>query len=311
MKNDLFFVCGALRSGTSLLHLMLNHHPKIVNPGEFDFFFDKVSDDYTSPKINDYEKWLSTHRIFLSKNLKILNNTQNFNDVLSYFIEQLRVPNKVLAINIHRHFDKILPYFPDAKYVHLIRDPRDVARSSIGMGWAGNVYYGIDHWINSENSWQKLKPSLSKDQYIEIFFEDLIIKPEVTLKNLTEFFEVEYDPLMLSYHQNSTYEKPDITLTYQWEKKLSKKDVLLIESKISEKLPIMGYSLSNYGKLNISVIYRLFLFIQNKLLIFHFSVKRYGLKLVLQERFYRWFHFPHKHAEVKLKSNEIEKRYLK
>ena len=33
----LVFVCGALRSGTSMAHLMLNAHPEISNPGQFDF----------------------------------------------------------------------------------------------------------------------------------------------------------------------------------------------------------------------------------------------------------------------------------
>lgn len=34
--KSLYFICGALRSGSTMYHLMLDLHPEIHNPGEFD-----------------------------------------------------------------------------------------------------------------------------------------------------------------------------------------------------------------------------------------------------------------------------------
>ena len=42
MKTPLVFICGSLRSGSSLTHLMIDHHSEISNPGEFDFLFDQI-----------------------------------------------------------------------------------------------------------------------------------------------------------------------------------------------------------------------------------------------------------------------------
>jgi hypothetical protein len=40
--QDIVFVYGALRSGTTVFRLMLDSHPKISNPDEMDFLFDHV-----------------------------------------------------------------------------------------------------------------------------------------------------------------------------------------------------------------------------------------------------------------------------
>jgi len=61
MHDNLIFICGALRSGSSLTHVILDHHPEIKNPGEFDFLFDQISADGTFPDIEKYWEWLSVH----------------------------------------------------------------------------------------------------------------------------------------------------------------------------------------------------------------------------------------------------------
>lgn len=311
--NDgkLIFVCGALRSGTSLLHLMLNHHPELKNPGEFDFFFDLVTDDYQSPKVHVYENWLLNHRIFLSKNLIFPRDAKEYSEVLRSFKAQLSEENKVLLINIHRNFDKIPAYFPEAKYIHLIRDPRDVARSSIGMGWAGNVYYGVDHWIETERSWSNLKPTLSDNQFLEIYFEDLITDPQVTLKRICEFCGVAYTDSMMNYHESSTYEKPDVNLIFQWKRKLSENEVKQVESKIAETLEGLKYEKSQYENFNGSLLEKTFLKIQNKLYKLQFSIKRYGLFLVIRERLSRWLNLVNLSKTVRTEMNEIDKSVIK
>ena len=86
--NDMVFICGSLRSGSSLMHLMLDHHPEIKNPGEFDFLFDQVVGDGVFPSIVTYQEWLSTHRIFHSHSLSI-NNLLSYPELIRPFIEHL------------------------------------------------------------------------------------------------------------------------------------------------------------------------------------------------------------------------------
>ncbi|MEJ1487439.1 MAG: sulfotransferase [Candidatus Sedimenticola sp. (ex Thyasira tokunagai)] len=130
------FIVGPVRSGSTFLRLMLDFHPDINNPGECDFLFDMVSDSGKYPGLNAYKNWLSTNMVFQAKVLKVDSNVE-FRDLIHSFVSQLESENDVLTMNVHRHFHRIPHLFPDARYIHLLRDPRDVARSCIGMEWDG------------------------------------------------------------------------------------------------------------------------------------------------------------------------------
>jgi hypothetical protein len=133
MMPDMIFVVGAPRSGTTLFRLILDSHPRIVNPGEFDFLFDLVSDDAKLPDVTKYTEWLSTHRIFLSHRL-IIDPNHGYYDLVRSFVRQKTQSNRIVALSVHRGHHKIPFFFPEAKYIHLLRDPRDVALSTIPMG---------------------------------------------------------------------------------------------------------------------------------------------------------------------------------
>jgi len=308
--NKIVFICGALRSGSSLTHLMLDHHPCLKNPGEFDFLFDQVADNGKFPEIKEYHDWLSTHRIFQSKNLEI-DESLPYVDLINSFISQLSEPNNLLALNIHRNFDRIPFIFPDAKFIHLVRDPRDVARSSIGMGWAGNVYYGVDHWIDTELSWEQLQQKISLEQHFEIRFEDLILSPEEKLKSLCNFMGVEYSAEMLGYVDNSTYSKPDPSLVRQWKTKLTTREIQHVEFKAKPLMQELGYALSGHPLVEVGFFERLQLKIGNKVFRFTFAIKRYGFALYVKERFSRTFKLSAMNKQTKIAINEVSRKHLK
>ena len=311
MKNRLVFLCGALRSGTSMTHLMLNSHPQISNPGEFDFFFDLLSQKGTEPGVEEFFDYLSTDRIFLSKNLRLDNNADNYASVLQNFVEQLGKTKDKLCLNLHRNFDCAYTYFPDAKYIHLVRDPRDVARSSIGMGWAGNVYYGVKHWVDTEESWQRLLPKLDKHQYTEIQFENLVREPELNLANLCHLIDLSYEPCMLDYENNSSYSKPDVSLINQWKKKLSERETELVELRAGRLMRINSYPTTVNAPKEPSIIERLSLKIENTVHRERFSIGRYGLGLHLALRMTEKLGLKWLRKTTASKSRAIIKKHLK
>ena len=304
------FVCGALRSGSTLTHLMLNNHPNIKHPGEFDFMFDLITDQGEFPSIEAYQEWLSSHRIFNSKSL-VIDNELAFPGLIHSFISQLSQAGSVLALNIHRGFDRIPYLFPGAKFIHLIRDPRDVSRSSIGMGWDGNVYHGVGHWIETERSWYRLNKKILPEQYIEIKYEELILSPEFWLKKMCDFVGVSYSNEMLKYAEVSTYSKPDPSLVYQWKKKLSDREIQYIESRTHELIKQLDYELSGHEVISIGKLEKLWLNMTNKFFRLSFSCKRYGLYLYLIEFFSRRLNLHQIEKKARLKMNEINKLYLK
>jgi len=310
MAKQLVFMCGSLRSGSSLVHLMLDHHPKIQNPGEFDFLFDQVSDDGLFPNVDFYHSWLATHRIFQSKSL-VIDTSLTYEELIVSFVQQLALSNSILVLNIHRSFHRIPFLFPDAKYIHLIRDPRDVARSSIAMGWAGNVYYGVDHWLATEKDWKQLEDKVQENQFIQLRFEELILSPERELTLVCDFIGVSYSQKMMVYADNSSYSKPDTSLVNQWKRKLSIRDVQYVELKASELMGSLGYELSSDLKIFIGVMELCRLKIDNRVFRVRFSINRYGLLLYFRELFARLLKLKEFRKKVMIKMNEIDSTLLK
>ncbi len=309
-NSNPIFVCGALRSGSTMFHLMLNSHPGIINPGEFDFLFDMVSSEGMYPDITDYTDYLSINRIFNSKQLEI-NDALGYPELIQSFIEQKLSHDKYLSLNVHRNFDRAYYLFPNAKYIHLLRDPRDVARSSIGMNWAGNVYYGVDHWIDTEKSWDRLKQRLNHEQFIEIKFEELVSNTEDTLRKICEFIGVSYSDKMFDYQDSSTYSKPDITLINQWQRKLSSQELQNVESRVAEMMAVRNYQLSGNEIKSPSTIERMRLAIQNKYFRITKSIQRYGFFLFFLYRITEKLKLNGLHRKFLLQISEIDKKHLK
>ena len=304
------FICGALRSGSTLFHLMLNSHPSIVNPGEFDFLFECISDNGEYPDMQEYLDFLSLDRIFNSKNL-VVDDSLSYPELIQSFVSQSQTDGKVLSLNIHRHFDRIRYLYPEAKYIHLLRDPRDVARSSIGMNWAGNVYYGVDHWIDTERSWEKLELKLKNTQHIEVKFEELVSDSEYTLKSVCEFIGVSYSNKMFDYQHSSTYSKPDSTLINQWKRKLSSCELQNVESKVSEMMLAKGYKLSDNDLRHPGLFERLKLSFQNKYFIISKGIQRYGFVLYFAYRVSTKLGIKSLRNTLYRKISKINKKHLK
>ena len=162
----------------------------------------------------------------------------------------------MIGATVHRHFDRLLKIWPNARFIHLIRDGRDVARSCIGMGWSGNVWTGVERWLEAESLWNELKPKISADQYTEVNYEDLITQPAEVLTEICQFIGLEYDKAMLNYDQDTTYSKPDPKLIQQWRKKLSEEEIRLVESRASDLLVSRGYELSGLPSLQLTASMR-------------------------------------------------------
>lgn len=267
-------IYGALRSGTTLLRLMMDAHQSLSCPGETDFLFDHLSMTNDGPMLD--EKSLEQDRIYR-------NHRDYYSDnPLSHLtpdslIERIAGQKNIAVLMLHRNLPRALDLYPDLPLIHLVRDPRDVARSSIGMGWAGTVYHGIDHWIRTEIEWRFCKDRLATGQHIQISYEDLIARPEEILTEICDFCGVQFSSEMLDYDRETTYSKPDKSLTEQWKRKQTHREVGLVEGKIGSLLEASGYEPSGYDPVHPGFLERLLLSWQNKKAIWKTRVSRYGL----------------------------------
>ena len=301
---------GALRSGTTLFRLMLNAHDGITNLGESDFLF-----DYLKRQSGSYD-WmydvasLRQNRVFQSQNLNILKSEdgkQIAHDLVAQLTQRARGQ---LCLAIHRNADKVANLFPGCKIVHLIRDPRDVARSCINMGWAGNTYYGVDPWLETEMNWDASLPLFEKKNVLEVHFEKLISNPQLELGRVCQFLAVPFTPEMLNYPAHSTYETPHPSAAQQWKSKLKPRDVVLVEIKARSLLLERGYQLSGYPLDRPGLLERAYLFYQNKTYKWMFGCRRYGIFNFAMEKITRRLIKP-LHPVFVHRMNQIAKQHLK
>jgi hypothetical protein len=89
---------------------------------------------------------------------------------------------------------------PEAHFVHLIRDVRDVALSlrTLWFSPGSDMQTQAESWATYVTSARRTGAKCKR--YIEVHYERLILDTENVLKNICEFLNLPYHPCMLDYH---------------------------------------------------------------------------------------------------------------
>jgi len=306
------FLVGAERSGTTLLRLMLDHHPRLAWCEEFEYAVDWISPDGRFPDAGRYADWLESDRIFLNSGFRI-DRSLDYAALVRSFLEQKRQGDgkPIVGATVHRHFDRLLSVWPDARFVHLLRDGRDVAPSCIGMGWNGNVWTACDRWIEAESLWQSVRRQVGKERTHDVTYEDLIRRPEETLAGICRFLGVDYSPAMLDYSRTTSYHAPDPNHTQQWRKKLSEREVRLIESRIGPMLAERHYPASGFPPLAVPAWQRWGLRMQDRWFRTQFRARRLGLPLLAADFLSRRLGLAGWQKRLRPRINAVQSRYVK
>lgn len=295
-----FFIIGCPRSGTTLLQLLINSHPKIAIPPESHIFvrFSKIFENYGDLNnkanlklfvqdllkdyhIRDWDLGVSVDDFCDQLKEKSLRN------VIALLLElyaqkdlKIRWGDKTPQHMLHvREIKKI---FPEAKFIHLIRDGRDVAVSSSRIFVGPPSIYGIAHeWRKYIEIFDKFKKNLNHNEYLEVRYEDLVRNPEAELKKIFIFLKEE--PIAASKGQNlpnSTakeyYIQTDAHMlslnapisdkkigTYK--KKFTTREIEIFETITKDSLTKLGYELTTNADAKITIIEKLLFYIKDKL----------------------------------------------
>ena len=310
--KTLYFVVGALRSGSTMLRLMLDHHPQIACNGDSEYLVDSMHHPDERPDIKLYGEWLSTHRIFRDHGFKI-DPRLNYHELATSFITQFSEKSKkpVVGALVHRHFDRLLGLWPEARYIHIVRDGRDVANSCVQMGWAGNPWVAADIWKTAEICWQETKDLIPESNRYEVKMEELVKDPASVLQGICEFLGVSYSELMLSYPKHTTYELPDQSLLFQWKRKMTTEQCRYVESKIGRILEDRGYDLSQANSTPLNWPTRFYLRLEDVVKRHQFRIRRYGLSLWFMDMLSRRLSIRTLQKALLLKINDIDQQHLR
>jgi len=263
-------VLGVSRSGTTLLKEMLDSHPELAIPDE----------SYFVPQLWNRHGERPDREAFLD-DVARLPGIRDWgvtrDDVARRLGERPRFPDAIGAIyrayaearGKSRFGDKTPSYmqrlsvleraFPDAEYVHLIRDGRDAALSFLGMrrrpsfNWARPRGVGAfaAQWRREVSSARRLGERVAR-RYTELRYEDLVADPEHALRGLCAFLGLAYAPSMLEYHLRvDTARLPDHlgvadpprVGVRRWRDEMRSGDVELFEAVAGDVLADLGYDI--------------------------------------------------------------------
>jgi len=211
------FIGGATRSGTTLLRLMLDAHPEVAIPSETHFVAEIISRCVAGPATAGELAAIATgHRRW-----------GDFGLEPEEYAERVRALEPLTAAEAIRAFyrlyarkqgkprwgDKTPGYIrktvpiqrvlPEARFIHMIRDGRDVALSVLPLGFGpSTVTEAAELWVRRVSMGRRQAPAAN--HYTEVSYEELITDTEASLRRVCEFIELDYDPAMLAYHERAS-----------------------------------------------------------------------------------------------------------
>lgn len=98
------------------------------------------------------------------------------------------------------HLPRLARLFPEARFVHLVRDGRDVALSYQGVAWGpSSVEDAALLWRRRVGHGRRAGRRLGPGRYREVSYEDLVAEPERVARELCAFLALAWDDAMLRY----------------------------------------------------------------------------------------------------------------
>lgn len=270
IDNPLFII-GNPRSGTTMLRLMLMSHSKVMIPPECGWAF------WLYDKYKDQECGVSNYIIDMTrcKKMELWNidrnklfryllesNPKNYADLINDIYIFYGRDKKDFTIwgdknNFYiDYIDQIKEVFPKARFIHLVRDGRDVAcsyreinKKEITSKYAPNLPDNIEEIANE---WKDNVNKAEKADGITLRYEQIAQAPAYHLKQICNYLEIYYEPEMLDFHKTDSGE-PEEFLQWKYRNKyplspnIGRHKVELSEYDLSVFNKIAGKELKRYG----------------------------------------------------------------
>ncbi|MDH3680169.1 MAG: sulfotransferase [Acidimicrobiia bacterium] len=307
MIDQPIFLVGAERSGTTLLRLMLDSHPEIAFAEEFEYAVELMGDDGSYPDMAAFERFLETNRMFSTSGFEF-DASKPYPELIDGFLRSRQEAKAApyVGATIHFGFAKALKIWPKAKLIHIIRDPRDVSPSCMAMGWAGNVWHGLDKWIEAEDEWAAVDNGLPEEQKLTVRYVDLVDDHTSTLASICRFIGVDYTSDMLSYSTETDYQEPRPGVARRWRGNLGDHDVQLIEARVGHRIEELGFEPSGLKPITVGPFRVSWLRWNDRWGKVKLRMQRFGLRLTLADLAARVLRNDDWQRSLRLRFNEIE-----
>jgi hypothetical protein len=269
-----FFIVGSGRSGSTLLRLMLCSHSRLAVPPETWYLLPLLQRFRSDVVLNAAEvesavAVITQHYRWPDQKL----DAQDFRRGVS----QLTAPclRDIVEVVYRWHlaaegkarwgdktpiYIEILPQlaqmFPGSRFIHLLRDGRDVAKSHQAAGWYGHwLHDNTREWTRALDCYRRWAGSDLSGRILQVRYEELVLDTEATLRRICQFIGEEFEPHMLSWEQKVDEQVPDRERRIhtklkrrigaddvaRWQREMSARELFVAEAFMGAHLVRAGY----------------------------------------------------------------------
>jgi len=210
------FILGKGRSGTSLLQNMLDAHPAIIGPQESKFVV------LLYPRFSHIKKWKKSDILLfveclymeplfanlwhidkneLTKKLLSVKDFADYSVLCKIVYYQLRKGRENVLLISDKNpqyvlfIDTLLKIFPEARFVHIVREPRDNIYSHIVSFNDKNPVFRAYQWLEFNKIVERKKAAM-QGRFFSVKYENLVSNPEAIMRSLSEFLGIPFSSEM-------------------------------------------------------------------------------------------------------------------
>jgi len=249
LKDRLIFVVGARRSGTNWLQRIVGAHPAVVNVPSETYLFSMgfpplverfhhglIGSGQTGFVYMDREAMLDGLRDFADS--VFIGLREGLDPAAERIVE--RTPDHV------RHLDLIGDVYPDGRFLHIVRDGRDVARSLRSQPWGpSSIAEAAEEWRSAIEAAQAAGPRL--EHYLELRYEELLANPRAGIEGVFGWLGLAADEQTIEQtlaeagvRFNVDPQAPAVAAG-KWRKEFSPDDLASFERVAAPALVALGY----------------------------------------------------------------------
>ncbi len=275
-----FFIIGSGRSGNTLLRAILTAHPMLAIPPEsyvlgrairhyrfYSFLPWELLARLVITEFESFEQfptWEIDIQPFYATALALPAEKRNLACLLdglygyyaqAKFSGATRWGDKTPANTFQvRLIDQV---FPQAQYIHMLRDGRDAVSSYLAAGLYTDVEEACRRWLRSVETAQAFGARLGPTRYLEITYENLVRAPATTTQTVCHFLGVDFRPEMMDFWR-TTEALGDTKLAHhsnlrnpineksigKWQRDLDADTRRYVEDRLGDKLRALNYPIS-------------------------------------------------------------------
>jgi len=293
------------RTGTNLLRAILSSHSKVASPppcgligalAKRQFFYlcplnplhvkELIDDAITITQIhlNPWDIELNSQYVFdrmtemtFWQLFKIINDLYTEKQKCSFWFSK--------EPDLFEHIYEVKMCMPNAKFIYMVRDGRDVAASMLKGGVHENHIYNAAHrWAKNQRYCLNAisDPNINNDIFI-LKYENLITEPESVIRNIMSFLGLDFELSQLEFHRKDevinhahssefwkNISKPiNSSNKGNYKKQLTARQVAIFESIAWDEMRALDYDLETQIRKEFSIfqkgIFKLSAILRNKL----------------------------------------------